>query len=340
MSSAANLLLQVPLHPLRISDSQFTVLTVVDEIGIDGRMCLAERHRIVEPHHHKRRGKSIGSHAILCHHRSGEDILLGRIARQRVDGVRIFLSVLIVEVTVVARRRHPDVRQFEHRLQILSHGERVVNRLVHSDAPQCIVRILPAHHYLAADVDHKILDTLRLKQLCHHIHRIAFRYGAAIEHHERIALLHAVAHQPDLPVSRQLAQTVHHCRIRERPLLESEPPCVDQRSNGDVETPLCLVGNLYRTVETGTEKRVHPDRFVAVHAADHRAVVEHRKREVEAPQLLLHFLLQVAVVLIGNVVYRPEHKPRQPVESGLLLMSDQNPDRCHNQQQQPQNVFR
>ena len=49
----------------------------------------------------------------------GTDVMLYRIARTRIDGVGIFLAVLIIEVAVVARSGKSGIGDFYHGLQFL-----------------------------------------------------------------------------------------------------------------------------------------------------------------------------------------------------------------------------
>ena len=77
----------------------------------------------IKSEHHERSSVSIGCCTVFCYDSRREYIVLYRIARTRVDSMRIFFTVFIVEVAVITRSGKSGVGDFEHSLQFLIYSQ-------------------------------------------------------------------------------------------------------------------------------------------------------------------------------------------------------------------------
>ena len=162
----------------------------------------------VQPKDHERGGVGVCRGTILSYDGSRKDVVLDGIARARVDGMRVFLSVLIVEVAVVPRCGKPCIRNLEYGLQFLVDSQRVVYGLVDADAPRLHLRVLALHHQLPADVYHVVAHAFPVEQPSHAVHSESFGYGTAIQHRARVALDDFSVFKAYLFESHELAQAV------------------------------------------------------------------------------------------------------------------------------------
>ena len=67
---------------------------------------------------HERGGVGVGCGAVLGEHGGREQGVLHGVARLGVDGVGILLTVLVIELAVVAAGGHCDVGDVKHRLEL------------------------------------------------------------------------------------------------------------------------------------------------------------------------------------------------------------------------------
>lgn len=116
-----------------------------------------------QSHYHERSGIGIGCGTVFGKNCGRQDVVLHRITRLRIDGVRIFLAILIVEVAIVAAGSHGDVAHVNHFLQFLVGIERVVGWLIDADAPQDLLLVVAAHHDFATNLHHEVLDAFLLQ---------------------------------------------------------------------------------------------------------------------------------------------------------------------------------
>ena len=92
----------VLFHSFRVVGFELSVFSAIDKVSVNLRVRLAESLRFFQSHHHEGGSQGIGGHAVLGDYGRGQDAVLYRIARSRVDGMGIFLAVFVVIVAVVA----------------------------------------------------------------------------------------------------------------------------------------------------------------------------------------------------------------------------------------------
>ena len=110
------LVLHILLHTFGQKGLELSLLIGVNEAGVNIRMCICHAFCLFQPHHHECRGIGICTHAIFGDDGGRQDVVLYRITGTRVDGMRIFLSVFIVIVAIIARCGHAQVRDLQYGL--------------------------------------------------------------------------------------------------------------------------------------------------------------------------------------------------------------------------------
>ena len=135
-----------------------------------GEHCL----RLVEPHHHEGGGIGIGGGAIVGDDGGGEDGVLHRIACGGVDGVGVFATVLVIEITIVAAGGHRLVGDVDDGLYLLIDIERIVGGLGDAYLPRQALLADAAGDYLTAYLYHIIVDALAPEIIGNNIAAIAF----------------------------------------------------------------------------------------------------------------------------------------------------------------------
>ena len=99
--------------------------------------------------------------------------MLDGVSSLRVDGVRIFLTSFIIEVTIVSTRRHSSVGHIQHRLVILIDVHTVIRRLCHTNTPGQSLLAVALGYDLTTYLYHEIRYSLALQQTCYAIGTIA-----------------------------------------------------------------------------------------------------------------------------------------------------------------------
>ena len=102
--------------------------------------------------------------------------MLHGVACLGVDGVGIFLAVLVIEVAVIAAGGHGLVGDIEHGLYLVVRVERIVNGLGHSNFPWQPFGVDALCDDLAANFYHEIADALVAQQLCHTVASVTLGY--------------------------------------------------------------------------------------------------------------------------------------------------------------------
>ena len=161
--------------------------------------------------------------------------MLHRVARLRVDGVRIFLAILIVEIAIVAAGGHGDVAHVNHILQFLVGIERVVGRLVDADAPRHLLLAVAAYYDFASNLHHEVLNTFLFQVSCHDVGAITFGDGRAVEHGVRILLAHETIFQGYLVEAYDGTKAVDGLLGGRIACLEAESPGINHWGYGDIE---------------------------------------------------------------------------------------------------------
>ena len=331
--------LHVLLHPGGLPRPRLPRAVGVDEVGLHARLVLDEAARTVQPHHHEGRGVGVGAHAVRGDDGGREDFVLHGVSRPGIHGVGILLPLVVIIVPVVSAGGHGRVGDVQYLLQCPAHGQGVVLGLVDADAPRSARRVQPSGDDFAADVHHIVVHAPPAEQLRHHIDGIALGHGTARQHQPGVVLADApVRAEAHPPVSGERQQAIHHAAVREGPVAESESPGVDQRGDGDVESPSRLGRHLLAAAEHVGKERVGYYRFVAVDACDDRRVIEGRQRPVEAVQGRLDVLVQVVATLVGHGVDRPEDGACILLVGHGAIMAYQDPDGTEHQEQEPQPV--
>ena len=92
----------VLFHSFRVVSLELSVFSAIDKVSVNFRVRLAESFRFFQSHHHEGGSQGIGGHAVFGDYGRGQDAVLYRITRSRVDGMSIFLSVLVIIVAVIS----------------------------------------------------------------------------------------------------------------------------------------------------------------------------------------------------------------------------------------------
>ena len=137
---------------------QSAVSIGIDEVGHEFRMTLEHGLSAFQSQDHERSGIGISSSTIGSKDGGREEAVLHGIARTGVDGMSVFPSALIVEVTVVAAGSHSFVGDSEHGLHLAIYTERIIIRLGDTDMPVVAFAIATADYHLATNLHHIVMD--------------------------------------------------------------------------------------------------------------------------------------------------------------------------------------
>ena len=217
--------------------------------------------------------------------------MLYRIARTGINGMGIFPSALIVEVTIVATGSHGMVGNTQHGLHLALHVQRVFCRFGDAYMPVIPLRILTTYHDLSANLHHIIMDAVRLQQTSHHIAAIALRDSAEV---------HLVA---------QLQETIHLLGCRQLLMLETKAPRIHQRCHGDIKGTIRLFADrLCQLIYLVEHLAALHGRVAAIDTCYGTLRVEHRELTIHLHQFGLYLLLQVPITLIRDIIDSTKHK--------------------------------
>ncbi|MPL94105.1 hypothetical protein SDC9_40253 [bioreactor metagenome] len=110
---------------------------------------------------HEGGGIAIGRSTVGCDDGGTQDVLFGRISRNRIDGVTILLTTFFIKVTVISGGGQSHfTAQVCNLLQLLIQSGRIVGGFVYPDTPAFAFGIHPFGHHFAANFDHIVFDTL------------------------------------------------------------------------------------------------------------------------------------------------------------------------------------
>ena len=186
--------------------------------------------------------------------------MLHGVARPRIYGMGVLLAVAVVVVAVVAAGGQCPFVQLQDGLQLLVGRERVIYRLIDADAPGALLRVDTLDYHLAANVNHQVIDAMRLQHAGHLVHGEPLGYGATVQHDAWVVFHHLILGiEAYLPVAHQLPQAIHLHRVGEVAFLKPEAPGIDQRGYGNVEGSIRLL----RDFEAAQENR--PEEGVGLH---------------------------------------------------------------------------
>ena len=228
----------------------------------------------IQSQYHERGGIGIGGGTVICKYGGRKDVVLYRIACLRVYGVGILLSVLIVEVAVVAAGGHCDIAYADYILDSLIGVERIIRWLVDSDAPWLQFLAVAVYHDLSTYLYHEVLNALFLEESRYHIGAISLGYGRAVEHRLRILLDDVTILQGNGVESHDGTQAVDGLSGRRVTGLETESPGIHHRRHGDIEGSVGFSGNLLGELEYLAEHLIYLHLFIAVDAGDDGGLVE------------------------------------------------------------------
>ena len=270
---------------------------------------MAREHclRLVEPHHHEGGGIGIGGGAIVGDDGGGEDGVLHRIACGGVDGVGVFATVLVIEITIVAAGGHRLVGDVDDGLYLLIDIERIVGGLGDAYLPRQALLADAAGDYLAAYLYHIIVDALAPEIIGNNVAAIAFGYRTAVEHYPRVGLGDTTIGEAHLAIAYKALEAIHLMAGGHSAALEPKAPGIDERGYGDVERAIGDVGYFHGKGEHVGEHLVDRSVAVFIYCGDYRALVERREGGIHLGKLRLNFLLKVLRTLIGDVIYSAEH---------------------------------
>ena len=276
--------------------------------------------------HHEGGGIGIGGDAVGRNDGGREHVLLYGTAGDGVDGVGEALSVLIVEVAIVAAGGYSAVGQVHDILQARVDLGGVLLWLVDAYAPEVLAGIEAAAVDLAADLDHVVLDAFGTEEVGHHVAHVALGDAREVEADARIVLDDmAIIVNAHFLVADEGLDAVDHLLRDVLAVLEAEAPQVDQRSAGDVEGAMRDLTDLEGTGQDGAQEGVdHDGGVVVVDAGDERGVVEHGDGAVELAEHLVDLRGEVGGMVVLDMVDGVEHRAFQlgeftPGRVGFLL---------------------
>ena len=103
--------------------------------------------------------------------------MLHGITRLGIHGMRIFLSALIIEITVVAAGSHRDIRHVQRRLQFMAYVQGIIRRFDNPYPPGHATLIDAARHDLTSDLHHEVRHTSAAQEPRHDIGAISLGNG-------------------------------------------------------------------------------------------------------------------------------------------------------------------
>ena len=232
----------------------------------------------------------------------------------------IALTVLIIEVAIVAAGGYGAVGDTQHRLEVAILG--VLHRFVDTDMPGLAFVVMAAQHYLATYLHHEVLDAMRPQQTGHHITAIAFGNGAEV---------HLITY---------LQQAVNLLGRRQLVMFEAKAPGIDQRSHMDIEGAIGLLVHGLRQLENLAEHggTLHC-RVAAVDAGNSGLGVKHRKLTINLLQLGLDLSLQVVGILIGDIINGAKHQVAVLLERRLFRAGYQKQQTKTDKQEPPHHIL-
>lgn len=123
------------IHSFRVEHPDFPFFVRIYEACVKVGLCIGKAFGFFQAHDHESGGIGICTHAVAGNHCGRQDTVLHWIACARVYGMGIFFAVFVVIVPVIPRSGYAHIGNLQYGLQFLIYSERVVYRLVDSDAP-------------------------------------------------------------------------------------------------------------------------------------------------------------------------------------------------------------
>ena len=164
----------------------------------------------------------------------------------RIDGVRNFAPVYIIEIAVISGSSNPAITDMQHGLYF-AHGFRaIIHRLIDANGPLFSLGILTFHDDFTPNFHHIVGTTIGRKELSHAIYAVAFGHSATIYSNTRIAFAQLVFFVIQLVVTDELTERIHLCLGDFLAMFEAKPPFVDQRGNRNVEGTVSFLRELLR----------------------------------------------------------------------------------------------
>ena len=181
----------------------------------------------IDAQNHKRSCISIGCCTVFCQNSSRQQRMLNWIARLRIDCMGVFLTVLIIKITIISTRGHRQVCNIKYTLNLTLHGQSVISRLCHANLPRQTLGINTACDNFATYLHHEILHALLLQETGYHIRAKALGNGRTVEHNVRRLFHNTIVFQGNFLIANQSTKTVHLTTIRLDAILKTESPCID-----------------------------------------------------------------------------------------------------------------
>ena len=172
--------------------------------------------------------------------------MLNGITRLRIDSMGVFLTALIVEITVVTTGSHRLIGNSHNALNLLTCALHIVLRLRNTYAPRFLIGVQTTGNNLATNLDHKVINALATQQFGHYIGTVTLGNSRAVEHDAIIGLTDLTFFEGNLLIANNLHQTIYLLFRGFDTILKAKAPGINQRGNGDIESTISLLRDVHR----------------------------------------------------------------------------------------------